>query len=235
MNKILLIDDDPELGELLGSYLGDEGYELEACCTAKNGLKAFENGDHDLVILDIILPDISGLNVLGKIRAESSVPVLMLTGKGEEVDRVVGLEMGADDYICKPFPLRELLARMRAALRRSSPSVIVEDPSVPPLKGQLKIGNIIVNLDTRSVLVNGEPTHFTAAEYCIIELLALNCGKLVERDRLMETALGRSADFDDYVLNVHMSNLRRKAGKTVSIKTIRGRGYMMTARSQAEA
>ncbi|WP_027721680.1 response regulator transcription factor [Maridesulfovibrio zosterae] len=234
MNKILLIDDDPEMGELLSTYLDGEGYTLHHACTAKDGLKVIEHGDFELVLLDIVLPDISGLNVLGKIRQDSTIPVIMLTGKGDEVDRVVGLEMGADDYICKPFPLRELLARMRASLRRCSmsKSSIIHTPSS---KGKLKVGGIEVNLDSQSIIVQGLETHFTAAEFSIIEHLAVNCGKLVERDELMEIALGRTVDFDDYVLNVHMSNLRRKIGDSVAIKTIRGRGYMMTARNKTEA
>ncbi|WP_415717807.1 response regulator transcription factor [Maridesulfovibrio sp.] len=234
MNKILLIDDDPEMGELLSTYLDGEGYSLQHRCTAKEGLKAFGNDEYDLVLLDIVLPDISGLNVLEKIRLDSTVPVIMLTGKGDEVDRVVGLEMGADDYICKPFPLRELLARIRASLRRCS--MAPQSRSITPTsKGNIKVGGLDINLDSHSIQVRGIDTHFTAAEFSIIEHLAASCGKLIERDELMEIALGRTADFDDYVLNVHMSNLRRKIGDSVSIKTIRGRGYMMTARTQAEA
>ena len=234
MNKILLIDDDPEMGALLSTYLAGEGYGLHHSCTAKEGLKALGNDNFDLVLLDIVLPDISGLNVLEKIRMDSTIPVIMLTGKGDEVDRVVGLEMGADDYICKPFPLRELLARMRASLRRCS--MTGDSRTITPAsRGSLSVGSLEINLDSHSILVKGIETHFTAAEFSIIEHLATSCGKLVERDDLMETALGRTVDFDDYVLNVHMSNLRRKIGDSVSIKTIRGRGYMMTARSQAEA
>lgn len=235
MNKILLIDDDPELGELLNTYLGGEGYSVQTECNATNGLKTFNNDTFDLILLDIILPDLSGLSVLDLIRSKSHIPVIMLTGKGDEVDRVVGLEMGADDYICKPFQLRELLARMRAALRRCA--MVNEDATQPARasRGTIKVGGIEVNLDSQSILVGGEETHFTAAEFSIIEHLSVSCGKLVEREELMEIALGRTVDFDDYVLNVHMSNLRRKIGESVSIKTIRGRGYMMTAKNQAGA
>ncbi len=234
MNKILLIDDDPEMGELLSTYLDGEGYSLLHACTAKEGLKTLDNGEFDLVLLDIVLPDISGLNVLEKIRMDSTIPVIMLTGKGDEVDRVVGLEMGADDYICKPFPLRELLARMRASLRRCSMGS-TSSTQTPSTRGKLKVGGLEINLDSHAIMVQGIETHFTAAEFSIIEHLAASCGKLIERDELMEIALGRTVDFDDYVLNVHMSNLRRKIGDSVSIKTIRGRGYMMTARNLVEA
>lgn len=233
MNKILLIDDDPEMGELLSTYLDGEGYSLHHACTAKEGLNTLNHGEFDLVLLDIVLPDISGLNVLEKIRLDSTIPVIMLTGKGDEVDRVVGLEMGADDYICKPFPLRELLARMRASLRRCSMSE-ASSTKTPSSRGKLKVGNLEINLDSHAIMVQGIETHFTAAEFSIIEHLAASCGKLIERDELMEIALGRTVDFDDYVLNVHMSNLRRKIGDSVSIKTIRGRGYMMTARNLVE-
>lgn len=118
MNNILLIDDDPELAELLKTYLDSEGFNLAAAFNGEAGLKRMESTDFDLVILDVMLPDTSGFNVLAKLRATSSVPVIMLTGRGEEIDRVVGLEMGADDYVSKPFQLRELLARIRAVLRR---------------------------------------------------------------------------------------------------------------------
>lgn len=227
MKDLLLIDDDPELAELLKAYLGGEGLGLDAAVSGSAGLEMARKGDYELVILDVMLPDTSGFNVLTKLRAVSGVPVIMLTGRGEEIDRVVGLEMGADDYVSKPFQLRELLARIRAVLRRygSGP----EDVPAPAAKAKpgIEIGDVHLNRNARSMTLAGAPVHLTSTEFDILELLALNMGNVVERNELMETALGRGEDFDDYVLNVHMSNLRKKLDRHVSIKTIRGRGYLL--------
>ncbi|CCH49505.1 response regulator transcription factor [Pseudodesulfovibrio piezophilus] len=228
MNELLLIDDDPELAELLSSYLDGEGFSLDAATTGDAGLKKAEEGDYELILLDVMLPDTSGFNVLTQLRAISNVPVIMLTGRGEEIDRVVGLEMGADDYVSKPFQLRELLARTRAVLRRYSPHLAEDDEvkSVSPKK-KVELGDLVIDRNARHMTIEGSPVHLTSTEYDILEMLALNRGSVVERNNLMERALGRGEDFDDYVLNVHMSNLRKKLGNNVSIKTIRGRGYLL--------
>ncbi len=234
MNSILLIDDDPELGEMLSAYLAKEGYTLDTDYSAAEGLDRFRAGKYDLVILDIMLPDTSGFNVLGQIRAESMVPVIMLTGRGEEIDRVVGLEMGADDYVSKPFPLRELLARMRAVLRRyeNSGTMTVHTPEAG--KTQIVVEDLTIDLAARIATMKGEEVHLTGAEFSILEQLGLRMGAIVEREVLMEKALGKGADIDDYVLNVHMSNLRKKLGGSIRIKTIRGRGYLMVACGETE-
>lgn len=230
MKDLLLIDDDPELAELLQSYLGGEGIGLDAAISGVAGLEMARNRDYELVILDVMLPDTSGFNVLTKLRAVSGVPVIMLTGRGEEIDRVIGLEMGADDYVSKPFQLRELLARIHAVLRRYGglPEEGGEEGSAPVrAKPGIEIGEVRLNRNARNMTIGGKPMHLTSTEFDILEMLALNMGSVVERASLMERALGRSEDFDDYVLNVHMSNLRKKLGRHVVIKTIRGRGYLL--------
>jgi two-component system response regulator CpxR len=228
MKDLLLIDDDPELAELLQSYLGGEGIGLDTAVSGSAGLELARTGDYELIILDVMLPDTSGFNVLTKLRASSGVPVIMLTGRGEEIDRVIGLEMGADDYVSKPFQLRELLARIHAVLRRYGgvPEEGV-DAGTAKAKPGIGIGEVHLNRNARNMTIGGSPVHLTSTEFDILEMLALNMGSVVERANLMEKALGRSEDFDDYVLNVHMSNLRKKLDRHVSIKTIRGRGYLL--------
>lgn len=233
MTTALLIDDDPELGELLSKYLGAEGIALHVARSAGEGLQQFRTGAHDLIILDIMLPDTSGFEVLGRLRAESNIPIIMLTGRGEEVDRVVGLEKGADDYIPKPFPLRELLARMRAVLRRYSNTAASAAGTQARPRATVRIGDLTIDPGARLATLGVNPLHLTATEFSILEMLSSNPGNIVEREALMENALGKGMDFDDYVLNVHMSNLRKKLAGHVSIKTIRGRGYFMAvAQSQ---
>jgi len=234
MSDLLLIDDDPEVAELLSSYLQSEGFALDSVYTGESGIQAAEKKSYELILLDVMLPDLSGFNVLSALRANSNIPVIMLTGRGEEIDRVVGLEMGADDYIAKPFPLRELLARIRAVLRRYDASQS-EGGAVKMLrKKSIEFGNVVIDRNTRNMTLDENPVHLTSTEYDIVEQLALNMGAVVERNDLMEQALGRGVEFDDYVLNVHMSNLRKKLGSHVSIKTIRGRGYLL-ATSQGAA
>lgn len=228
MRDLLLIDDDPELAELLSSYLSSEGLGLDSALTGSSGLELAEKNEYELVLLDVMLPDTSGFNVLTKLRALSGVPVIMLTGRGEEIDRVVGLEMGADDYVSKPFQLRELLARIRAVLRRYGNIPGSDSPvQLAKPKPDISIGDVRLNRNARNMLLHDNPVHLTSTEFDILELLALNMGNVVERNSLMTSVLGRSEDFDDYVLNVHMSNLRKKLGKHVNIKTIRGRGYLL--------
>ncbi|MDD3311602.1 response regulator transcription factor [Pseudodesulfovibrio sp.] len=228
MNEILLIDDDPELGELLTSYLGGEGFHLDVAHDGERGLKLVEEREYRLVLLDVMLPDMSGFNVLSALRAASLVPVVMLTGRGEEIDRVVGLEMGADDYVAKPFPLRELLARIRAVLRRYSAAAAEDgEAQARPAKRNIELGEVVINRGARHLSLCGRDVHLTSTEFDLVEQLALNAGSVVERTALMEKALGRGEDFDDYVLNVHMSNLRKKLGDALVIKTIRGRGYLL--------
>lgn len=230
MNDILLIDDDPELADMIFNYLESEGFSRDYALDGKSGLKKLESNTYQLVLLDVMLPDMSGFNILSSLRQHSSVPVIMLTGRGEEIDRVVGLEMGADDYIAKPFALRELLARIRAVLRRYSVTPADKgDVSAPSFKKSIGFGGVVLNRGARVLTIDDRPVHLTSTEFDLMEQLAMSIGSVVERNDLMEKALGRDQEFDDYVLNVHMSNLRKKLGESVSIKTIRGKGYLLAA------
>ncbi|MUM76772.1 response regulator [Pseudodesulfovibrio sp. F-1] len=227
MKKVLLIDDDIELAEMLSAYLAGEGFTVDAALDGDSGLRQAMAEPYCLILLDIMLPDTSGFNVLSRLRTECSLPVIMLTGRGEEIDRVVGLEMGADDYVSKPFPLRELLARMRAVLRRWAGGRLDAPGQKTRPMTDIRVGGVVVNRGAQQVTLDDAPVHLTATEFGLIELLALRPGTIVQREELMEKVLGRDADLDDYVLNVHMSNLRRKLGTHASIKTIRGRGYLL--------
>lgn len=172
MTTALLIDDDPELGELLSKYLGAEGIALHVARSAEEGFQQFRSGAHDLIILDIMLPDTSGFEVLGRLREESNIPIIMLTGRGEEVDRVVGLEKGADDYIPKPFPLRELLARMRAVLRRYSNTESVAAGAQGKPRAAVRMGALTIDPGARLATLGTTPLHLTATEFSILEMLS---------------------------------------------------------------
>ena len=221
MSEILLIDDDVELCELVSEYLGGEGFTIDVVHDGEGGLARAQEGRHDLVILDVMLPGLTGFEVLRKLRISSAVPVLMLTARGEDVDRIVGLEMGADDYLPKPFNPRELAARMRAILRRASVD--------PELGDRITVDDVVVDLGTRAVTVADEEITLTGVELSLLELLVRSAGNVVSRDELSRAALFRRASAFDRSLDVHISNLRRKLGPTVEggerIKTVRGVGY----------
>ena len=229
MKRILLIDDDSELGQLLDSFFSEEGFSLITAHDAASGLERLQEDSFEIVLLDIMLPDMNGFDLLRKIRADFSMPVVMLTGRSDEIDKVVGLEMGADDYVAKPCPLRELAARIRAVLRRttmySAPKTLASP--VPDPAHKIIIGNMSLTPSARSVQVEDSPVPLTSAEYNVLELLTNNAGALITREQLLEEALGRDPALDDYVLNVHMSNLRKKLKQSATIKTIRGNGYIL--------
>lgn len=214
---ILLIDDDLELCELLREYLEDEGFSLETAHDGEAGLERAKSGEHDLVVLDVMMPKMGGLDVLRALRATSAVPVLMLTARGRDVDRIVGLEMGADDYLAKPFNPRELLARIRAVGRRAS-----REPSSP---SKIEVAGVAVHPGSRTATLNGEPVHLTTAEFALLEALLARAGEVVDREALAEIVLGRRFSPLDRSLDVHVSNLRKKLGKG-RIKTVRGHGYL---------
>lgn len=221
MTKILLVDDDVELCELVEEYLGGEGFDLEIVHDGSAGLDRALSGGFDLVILDVMLPGLSGFDVLRRLRERNPVPVLMLTARGDEVDRIVGLELGADDYLPKPFNPRELAARIRAILRRVE--IAPDDPTV------LVVGDLEVDLGARSVRVEGSEVELTGVEFSLIETLVRSAGSVVSRDELSRAALYRRASAFDRSLDVHISNLRRKLGPQPGggerIKTVRGVGY----------
>jgi len=219
---ILLVDDDTELTTLLSEFLRREGFTVDAEHEGNRGLARATEAGNDLVVLDVMLPGIDGFEILRRLRAESKVPVIMLTARGEDVDRIVGLELGADDYLPKPFNPRELVARIRAILRRY-------EPRVPAAGGRIEVGGISLDPGTREVIVNGKPVDFTTFEFDILELLMRNAGRVLSRDALMENFYNRKATPFDRSIDMHISHLRKKLenGEAL-IKTIRGVGYQFS-------
>ena len=224
MTRVLIIDDDADLCDLVSEYLSGEGLDVDAVHDGVTGVVRCLEDEPDLVILDVMLPGLGGFAVLGRIREKSRVPVVMLTARGEDVDRIVGLEMGADDYIAKPFNPRELVARIRAILRRTTE---VAEPDSPSL---VKVGDLEMDLGARMVRCAGIEVELTGAEFMILEVLLREAGNVVSRDEVSRQALGRRTSAFDRSLDVHLSNLRRKLGVlsdgSERIKTVRGVGYL---------
>jgi len=221
--RVLLIDDDARLFELLSSYLEQNGVSVRGARDGKEGLAMLEEGGVDAVLLDVMMPGIDGLEVCRRIRQTSNVPVLMLTAKGDETDRVVGLEIGADDYIAKPFSPRELLARMRAVIRRVQPEVPVE---------RLTVGNISVDLGRREVIRGDARVELTGIEFDILVALMRRAGRVVPRDSLLTEAGRGDVVVGERTVDVHISHLRQKLGDDPKgprlIKTVRGVGYVLS-------
>ncbi len=228
MSRLLVIDDDNELCELLCEYLQSEGFVVETTGDSRQGIERALSGEHALIVLDVMLPEISGLEVLRRIRAVSSVPVLMLTARGDEVDRIVGLEMGADDYLPKPFNPRELVARLRAIRRRTGERR--HSKELPDDFTTLVVGDLVLEPGTRRVKKAGCRIAVTAAEFSLLWELLRQAGRVVSRDRLTELVLNRKMTMFDRSIDVHISSLRRKLGPAGGdgerIKAIRGVGYM---------
>lgn len=234
MNRLLLVDDDIELCELLTEYLEPEGFKVVAVYDGREGLQRALSGEFALIVLDIMLPGMNGLEVLQRIRAQRDTPVLMLTARGEDVDRIVGLEMGADDYLPKPFNPRELVARTRAILRRTRERP--EKAAAPAVPERISIGDIELDTGTRTVRRGGERLELTSVEFSILEMLLRAAGRVVTREELAESVLGRPLSPYDRSVDVHLSSLRKKIGHkfgdTERIKTIRGEGYIYTYPAQ---
>ena len=226
MQSILIIDDDNELCVLLKDYLTSEGFAVETALTGNEGLDQAVSGQWGLILLDVMLPDLNGFDLLAQLRLRSQVPVLMLTARQEEIDRIVGLEMGADDYQVKPFHARELLARIRAVLRRSDPA-FRQNSDAPR---RISLGDVLIDTGTRAVLRSGTDLCLTQVEFAILLLLADSLGQMVDREKISHTALGRELIPFDRSIDVHLSNLRRKLGPypdgSRRILTIRGSGYL---------
>ena len=222
--KVLLVDDDVELCDLLQEYLSPEGFQVTTSHSGPDGVAKALSGDFSLVILDVMLPDLGGLDVLRQIRRTSQMPVLMLTARGDGVDRVVGLELGADDYVPKPCSARELLARMRALLRRR-----VEAP-LPRRPRMVRVGDIELDPGSRTVRQRGEPVVLTSVEFDLLAYLLEQAGQVVRRNELAQQILGRSWSPADRSIDVHVSRLRGKLGQSPDgcerIKSVRGVGYL---------
>ena len=228
MTRILVIDDDVELCELLTEYLQPEGFDVEAVNDSRQGIDRALSGDHSLVVLDVMLPKVSGFEVLRCIRASSRVPVLMLTARGEEIDRIVGLEMGADDYLPKPFNPRELVARLRAIHRRTDGAA--REAGSPAEAEVLAVGDLVLEVMTRTVRRSGKHLVVTAAEFSLLRELLQRAGQVVSREELAERVLGRKLAVFDRSIDVHVSSLHKKLGLGrvgfERIKTIRSVGYI---------
>lgn len=230
MTHILIVDDDIDLCEMLSEYLLTEGFTVDFIHDGEQGAKRALAGAFDLLMLDVMLPTLNGFECLRLIRQQSQVPVLMLTARGDEVDRIVGLEMGADDYLPKPFNPRELVARLRAILRRlnqDQANKIVKENS-----DNLYAGDIEIQPASRIVVKSGEKIELTSTEYNLLELLVRNAGHIVSKEELSQQALGRNLTNYDRSIDMHISKLRRKldsdVGENSLIKTIRGIGYQFT-------
>jgi two-component system response regulator CpxR len=223
--RVLIIDDDKKLCRLLGDYLSPMGYEVRFAHDGAEGLAAAQAGGADVVILDVMLPGLDGFEVLRRLRAVSATPVLMLTARGEETDRVVGLEMGADDYLPKPFSTRELLARLRAITRRF---VAAAQPAAVAA-AVVSEGGLALDPGARSARLDGRDVELTTVEFDLLLALVESAGRVLTRDQLLERAAGRDYDAFDRSIDVHISALRRKLGddprKPRFIRTLRGAGY----------
>ena len=227
MIPLLMIDDDVELGQMLREYLEAEGYALELAHDGPSGLQRARRGDCALILLDVMLPGLGGFDVLREFRRDHDTPVLMLTARGEDTDTVVGLELGADDYLAKPFNPRVLAARIRAVLRRRA-------AAAPASSSALVVGDLSLDAAARTVSIGGRPVELTGAEFNVLEPLVRAAGSLVDKDSLCEQALGRRLQPFDRSIDMHVSNLRRKLGPFADgeprIKTVRGAGYQYLRR-----
>ncbi len=221
--RLLLVDDDAELATLLTELLSGEGFVIETHATGAGAAARAASDSYALVILDVMLPEKNGFEVLKEIRRSSNVPVILLTARGDDVDRIVGLEIGADDYIPKPFNPRELTARIRAVLRRLAPRATTTRPDV------LGVDDVRLDPASRSVARNGAPVDLTSVEFDILRVLLESAGETVTRERLSEQVLGRAFDPFDRSIDMHISKVRRKLGDRDDgerIKTVRGVGYI---------
>ncbi|MDW5266551.1 MULTISPECIES: response regulator transcription factor [Acidobacteriaceae] len=230
METILLIDDDVDLCTMLTDYLGRHGFRIVSVHNGEAGLKLALTGSYAMALLDVMLPGLDGFEVLRRLRFSSSMSVLLLTARGEDVDRIVGLEIGADDYLPKPFNPRELLARIRAILRRGTRA---ESPALNPNQASDSVSALGLELDAsaRTVSCDGRPVALTDVEFSLLQTLMRSVGEVVERERLAEAVLGRKLHPFDRSLDMHISRLRRKLEETCSlgerVKTIRGVGYQL--------
>ena len=234
MFKVLLIDDDVELCNMHREYLEVEGFQVTVAFDGERGVEAVTGGDPDIVVLDVMMPGIDGVETLRRIRRESGVPVLMLTARGDDVDRIVGLELGADDYVPKPCTPRELVARLRAILRRVSPgSRRASSGSRWDEQQLLETGALQVEPAARRAIWRGEALELTSSELNLLEQLVRSVGRVITKEELSQRALGRKLTRYDRSIDVHISHLRSKLGDLPDgrspIQTVRGVGYQLVA------
>lgn len=224
MNHLLIADDDFELCQLLTDYLTVEGFSVDSVSDGQAALLKINQKDYDLLILDVMMPVKNGFDTLAEIRKNSQLPIIMLTAKGEKIDRIVGLEMGADDYIAKPCDPRELVARIRAVTRRTTQTIADTNQNE-----SLLINNVLLDKSNRQVLLNHSEIELTSTEFDLLYLLMLNAGKLVSRETISETCLGKKLQAFDRSIDMHLSNIRKKLGdfdtNKPRVKTVRGNGY----------
>ena len=225
MTRILVVEDESSFSEALEFLLGKEGFSVVTAATGSEALKKFDQGGIDLVLLDLMLPEISGTEVCRQIRAKSKIPIIMLTAKDSEVDKVVGLEIGADDYVTKPYSARELVARINAVLRRNGGDVVQLDPGVMSVHG------IRMDIDRHQVSINGIPASLPLKEFELLEFLMRNAGRVLTRMQLIDRVWGSDYVGDTKTLDVHIKRLRAKIEDDPAnpkvIQTVRGLGYKM--------
>ncbi len=228
--RLLLVDDNPKLCRMVKEYLEPLGYDIAVAHTGPDGLEKAIHGDFDAVILDVMLPGLDGFSVLKRLRTESAVPVLMLTGRGEAPDRIAGLELGADDYVPKTFSPRELLARLRAVIRRS---VVTATQARRVPQPRIVVGTLQVDPETRRASFHDQPLALTPTEFDLLLSLARDCGRVKTREHLLLEVADRDFESFDRSIDVHISSLRRKLGddpkKPHLILTVRSAGYMLQA------
>jgi two-component system, OmpR family, phosphate regulon response regulator OmpR len=229
--KLLIVDDDPRLSAMVSDYLSEAGFAVERRMTGRDGLDALARSAYDAVILDVMLPDRDGFEICRQIRTGSEVPVLMLTARGEDTDRIVGLEIGADDYLPKPFNPRELLARLRAILRRRR-TLLPAEPAT------LRFGRLSIDKESRTVRVDGDPKTVTGHQFDLLVALAENAGRVLSRDRLLDLVKGEDLEAFDRSVDVHVSRLRSAIEDDPKhprrIITVRGSGYVFAKRQDVE-
>ena len=225
MHSLLLADDDTELCDMLGQYLEAEGFAVTAVHDGEAALAEARSGRYELAVLDIMMPRMSGLDVLRELRRDSQLPVLILTARGDDVDSIVGLELGADDYLPKPASPRVLVARIRAILRRAAASA----PAETAAPAHIALGDLEIHTGARSVELAGRPVVMTSTEYSLLEYLARGAGRVIGKEELSQQVLGRKLEAYDRGIDMHVSNLRKKLGPLPGgeerIKTVRGVGY----------
>jgi two-component system response regulator CpxR len=229
MDRVLIVDDDVQLCRLLTERLTSEGFTIEVANDGIRGLERALSMEHALVVLDLMLPGMTGLDVLRRLRARSPVPVLILTARGEDIDRILGLEIGADDYVPKPFNPRELIARIRAILRRTSRATATTDPVV--------VGDLRLDPRAREVWLNDVALNLTSVEFALLETFLRDAGRVLSREQLTESVLGRKLGPFDRVIDVHVSNVRKKLGTSEhgpKIKAVRGSGYLFVVRPETK-